>query len=228
MAFITAFSDDFELGNFSRWGSVASRWTVQGDVKYAGSYAAKGQSGIATGDYLYKVLASSHSVMKISFWARASLPASKPHAGFINVNLESGMYLRAILPFNEKFTYQDPSYEAGYYRGYYYRPLPVDTAWAANTWYFVEVLIDIPNQLWHFWIDGVDKGTAPLVFDYWDGETTLVDPSDKITDLELDYDTYDTGCNIYVDQYLAQYEGVLPVGGVGLVGDGLVGGGLVS
>lgn len=197
------FEDDFETGDFSKWDSAQIRWTVQSGVKYSGSYAAKGASGVMFGDYLYKAFASSYSVLRYKFRARASLPSAKPHCSFCNVTLQSGGYLRCTLPFNGRFTYQDPSYAAGYWDGYYYRPLPVDTAWVADTWYEVEVLIDIPNQIWHFWIDGEDKGTAPLYIDAeGDPSYEIVEVTDKILDAELDFDTKNTGCDIYVDEYV--------------------------
>jgi len=97
---------------------------------------------------------------------------------------------RSIYP----FTFHETGKIMYYIGGASYADFPVSTSYAQDTWYSLEVAIDFSNSLFHWWVNGSDKGTAPLKNDLG----TTLDISNSLTAVKGQAAA--TTANMYLDQ----------------------------
>jgi hypothetical protein len=135
----TAFYDDFESGNLNKWDTAQSPWTVYSTGVYQGTYC-----GYASGNQA--VLSK-------------ALPAMS--AGWIEVKAKFGETNKYHYPIynNDYLLVAMDNGHFGYFNGSFpYKNLPVDTTYSAGVWYDCKVYVDLSNDRYKVYIDGVDKG----------------------------------------------------------------------
>ena len=143
---VGVFYDGFETGDFSKWNTADSAWSVQGTTKYEGSYAAYGQ-GAATSQRNLSVAAAQHEVYVFEIKAR-------DHILPLVITTAASKLLNAI------------EMVGGYFRWHDGDKLPTEPAYSVGTWYSLKVTIDFPNQTISWEIDGAYIGSEALTDHY--------------------------------------------------------------
>jgi len=136
---VTVFQDDFENNNLNKWTVAEAQWSTQGDVKYAGDYAALGSGGAANRILSY-TLPSALEHAKVSFYARVNDVTT----GYNVITVPAIALVMRLGNFE-------------YYNGTYHG-LPTPTTFIADTWYKIEVEFDASENSIKYWIDDNYKG----------------------------------------------------------------------
>ncbi len=144
------FFDDFESGDFSKWDIHEAQWSITSSTVKEDNYSAYGQGTTSSDRRLAKNISINYDVV-LESWSR---PAT---------TITDGIYY-----FTPKTNGGTTAYCLVYYEGHFkyyqgsYTNFPNDKTYSANTWYFIQVVLDFTNSKQHTYIDGDDLGDIDL------------------------------------------------------------------
>jgi len=147
------FADDFELGDFSRWTTAQSQWSVQSTTKKQGSYAAKG-AGASSNRTLSKTITLT-GTKRVRFWV--NLSAAQGNDLYV-LYAQGGGSRYAIV-----FGGSNSPGKVLYYDGAYKEFSPVLTC-SSGTWRTVDILVNLPNNKYKVDLNGTVTSYVTTVF----------------------------------------------------------------
>lgn len=138
------FQDDFETCNLAdNWDTpIDPHWTCQSGTKKQGTYAAKGHAD-QTGYHKLIHTQNFSGVFYVKFWTLVTLNGAGLF-GFFFPKGDDNVEHFILCGWYSKWQYRDKNSQ--------YKPWPENLTYSLDTWYYVELLVNFPEEYIELWI----------------------------------------------------------------------------